>query len=124
MCKRDIILSITGLQVFVNLYQWIKSLIKILFCRHVYQTWDMRLDASSSEIFKRFHGEVFNDSFRKCVKCGKQSEYLRRVPGQYGWKKTDRELPQNKKVIDVEIIGFGEETISKRRDRIINSILK
>ena len=124
MSKRDIILSITGLIVFVNLYQWIKPLIKMIFCDHVYQTWDMRLDASDSEIFKRFHGELFKNSFRKCVKCGKQSEYLRRVTGQYGWKKTDRELPKDKTVIDVEIIGFGEETKVNRRDRIINSLLK
>lgn len=124
MSKRDIILSITGLIVFVNLYQWIKSLVKILFCDHVYQTWDMRLDASCSEIFKRFHGEVFKDSFRKCVKCDKQSENLRMVPGQYGWKKTNRELPKNKTVIDVDIFGFGEETKAMKRDRVINSLLK
>jgi hypothetical protein len=45
------------------------------------------------------------------------------IPGQYGWKKTYQELPDNKKVIDVEVFGFGEETKKMKRDRVINSIL-
>ena len=124
MSKRDIILSITGLIVFINLYQWIKSLVKILFCDHVYQTWDMRFDASESEKLKRLHGDTFKAAFRKCVKCDKQAEALSMIPGQYGWKKTYRELPKNKTVIDVEIFGFNEETKAMKRDRVINSLLK
>lgn len=124
MSKRDIILSITGLIVFVNLYQWLKPLVKILFCNHVYQTWDMRLDASESEKLKRFHGQTFNDAFRKCVKCDKGAEALSMIPGQFGWKKTYRELPKDQTVIDVEVMGMFEETKAMRRDRIINKILK
>lgn len=124
MSKRDIILSITGLIVFVNLYQWLKPLVKILFCNHVYQTWDMRLDASESEKLKRFHGQTFNDAFRKCVKCDKGAEALSMIPGQFGWKKTYRELPKDQTVIDVEVMGMFEETKAVRRDRIINKILK
>jgi hypothetical protein len=108
---------------FVNLYREIKSLVKILFCDHVYQTWDMRFDASESEKLKRFHGEVFKDAFRKCVKCEKQAEALSMIPGQFGWKKTYQELPKNQTVIDVEVFGFGEETKKMKRDRVINSIL-
>ena len=124
MSKKDFILSITGLIVFVRLYQSIKSLVKTLFCDHVYQTWDMRIDASDSKDLKRFHGEVFNSAFRKCVKCEKQSEVLSMIPGEFGWKKTYKELPKNQTVIDVEVIGFNEETRVIRRDRVINSILK
>ena len=124
MSKKDFILSITGLIVFVCLYQSIKYSVKILLCNHVYQTWDMRIDASGSQDLKRFHGEVFKDAFRKCVKCDKQSEALSMIPGQYGWKKTYRELPKNQTVIDVEVIGVNEETKVIRRDRVINSLLK
>jgi len=121
--SKNIILSITGLIVFVRLYQSIKSLVKILFCDHVYQTWDMRIDAGDSQDLKRFHGEVFKDAFRKCVKCEKRAEALSMIPGEYGWKKTYRELPKNQMMIDVEVIGFNEETKSMKRDKIINSIL-
>jgi len=124
MCKRDIILSITGLIVFVRLYDGLIPLIKIMFCDHVYQTWDMRFDCSESQKLKRLHGDTFKAAFRKCVKCDKQAETLSMLPGQFGWKKTYRELPENKTVIDVEIFGFGEETKMNRRDRIINSLLK
>jgi hypothetical protein len=124
MSKKDFILSITRFIVFVRLYQSIKSLVKILLCNHVYQTWDMRIDASGSQDLKRFHGEVFKDAFRKCVKCDKQAEALSMIPGQYGWKKTYRELPKNQTVIDVEVIGVNEETKVIRRDRVINSLLK
>jgi hypothetical protein len=58
------------------------------------------------------------------VKCDKQAEALSMIPGQFGWKKTYRELPENQTVIDVEVFGFGEETKVNRRDRIINSLLK
>lgn len=124
MSKRDIILSITGLIVFVRLYEGLVPLIKMMFCDHVYQTWDMRFDATDSESMKRFHGKTFQAAFRKCVRCDKQAEALSMIPGEFGWKKTNRELPKNKKVIDVEIFGFGEETKATRRDRIINSLLK
>jgi hypothetical protein len=120
----ETILSITRFIVFVRLYQKIKPLVKIIFCDHVYQTWDMRLDASDSQDLKRFHGEVFKDAFRKCVNCDKQAEALSMIPGQFGWKKTYRELPKNKTVIGVEVIGFNEETKAMKRDRVINSILK
>jgi len=124
MSKKDFILSITPLIRFVRLYQSIKSLVKTVFCDHVYQTWDMRIDASDSQDLKRFHGEVFNSAFRKCVKCEKQAEVLSMIPGQYGWKKTYKELPKNQTVIDVEVIGVNEETKVIRRDRVINSLLK
>lgn len=118
------ILAITGLMIFVHLYREVKSLVKILFCDHVYQTWDMRLDSNESEKMKRFHGHIFKGSFRKCVKCEKQAEYLSMIPGEFGWKKTYRELDKNSKVIDVEIFGFGEETKKMKRDRLIRDILK
>ena len=124
MGKRDIILSITGLIVFVRFYDGLIPLIKIMFCDHVYQTWDMRFDCIESQKLKRLHGDTFKCAFRKCVKCDKQAEALSMIPGQFGWKKTYRELPENQTVIDVEIFGFGEETKVNRRDRIINSILK
>ena len=124
MSKKDFILSITGLIVFVRLYEGLVPLVKMIFCDHVYQTWDMRIDASESEKLKRFHGQVFNDAFRKCVKCEKQAEALSMIPGEFGWKKTYKELPKNQTVIDVEVIGFNEETRVIRRDRVINSILK
>ena len=120
----EIILTITGLIVFVRIYEGLVPLVKIMFCDHVYQTWDMRFDASESEKLKRFHGEVFKDAFRKCVKCEKQAEALSMIPGQFGWKKTYQELPKNQTVIDVEVFGFGEETKKMKRDRVINSILK
>lgn len=123
MCKRDIILSITGLIVFVNIYRFIKPLVKILFCRHDYQTWDMRLNATGSRKLSRLHGKVFDSAFRKCVKCDKGAEYLSMVPKNFKWKKTYIELPKNKKVIDVQVMGFGEETTEMKRDRIINSII-
>jgi hypothetical protein len=119
----NFILTITGLIVFVRLYDGLVPLVKMMFCDHVYQTWDMRIDASDSEKLSRFHGEVFKDAFRKCVNCDKQAEKLSMIPGQYGWKKTYQELPDNKKVIDVEVFGFGEETKKMKRDRVINSIL-
>lgn len=131
MSKKDFILSITGLIIFVRLYQDIvrlyqdiKPLVKIMSCDHVYQTWDMRIDASDSQDLKRFHGKVFKDAFRKCVKCEKQAEELSMIPGKFGWKKTYKELPKNQTVIDVEVIGFNEETKAMKRDRVINSILK
>jgi hypothetical protein len=47
------------------------------------------------------------------------------IPGQFGWKKTYRELPEDQTVIDVEIFGFGEEeTKRQKRDRLIGDILK
>ncbi len=119
----EIILTITGLIVFVRLYEGLVPLVKVMFCDHVYQTWDMRIDASESEKLKRFHGEVFKDAFRKCVKCEKQAEALSMIPGQFGWKKTYQELPDNQTMIDVEVFGFGEETKKMKRDRVINSIL-
>jgi hypothetical protein len=122
--SKNFILSITGLITFVNLYRKIKSLVKIIFCNHVYQTWDMRLDASDSDKLSRLHGEVIKSAFRQCVKCDKGKEELSMTPGQYGWKKTYKELPKNQKVIDVDVIGFGEETKRMKRDRIINSLLK
>jgi hypothetical protein len=73
---------------------------------------------------KRFHGKMFKDAFRKCVKCDKKAEALSMIPGEYGWKKTHVELDENKKVIDVEIFGFNEETKAMKRDRVINSLLK
>lgn len=124
MGKKEIILSITGLIVFVNLYRWLLTLIKTMFCDHVYQTWDMRFDASESEKLKRFHGHTFKDAFRKCVKCDKGAEALSMIPGQFGWKKTYRDLPKDKTVIEVEVMGFDEETKTMRRDRIINKILR
>ena len=124
MGKRDIILSITGLIVFVRLYEGLVPLIKMMFCDHVYQTWDMRLDASDSDKLSRLHGEVIKSAFRQCVKCDKGKEELSMTPGQYGWKKTYKELPKNQKVIDVDVIGFGEETKRMKRDRIINNLLK
>jgi len=123
MSKR-FILSITGLMVFVRLYEWLVPLVKIMFCDHVYQTWDMRLDASESDKLKRLHGHVFRNAFRKCVKCEKQAEALSMMPGEYGWKKTYKELPDNKTIIDVEVFAFDEETKKMKRDRVINSILK
>ena len=124
MGKKEIILSITGLIVFVNLYQWIKHLVKMIFCDHVYQTWDMRFDASESEKLKRFHGQTFKDAFRKCVKCDKGAEALSMIPGQFKWKKTYIDLPKDQTVIDVEVMGMFEETKAMKRDRIINKILK
>jgi hypothetical protein len=124
MSKRDIILSLTGLIVFVRLYEGLMPLIKMMFCDHVYQTWDMRFDATDSEKMKRFHGHTFKDAFRKCVKCDKQAEKLSMIPGQFGWKKTYIDLPKDQTVIDVEIMGMFEETKAMKRDRIINSILK
>jgi|688.fasta_scaffold237500_3 hypothetical protein len=121
----DIILTFTGLIVFVRLYDGLVPLVKMLFCDHVYQTWDMRFDASDSEKMKRFHGDTFKNAFRKCVKCDKQAEALSMIPGQFGWKKTYRELPEDQTVIDVEIFGFGEEeTKRQKRDRLIGDILK
>ena len=121
----NFILSITGLIVFVRLYDGLAPLVKMMFCDHVYQTWDMRLDASDSEKMKRFHGDTFKNAFRKCVKCDKQAEALSMIPGQFGWKKTYRELPEDQTVIDVEIFGFGEsETKRQKRDRLIGDILK
>ena len=85
----------------------------------------MRLDASESQKLKRFHGDTFKNVFRKCVKCDKQAEALSMKPGQFGWKKTYRELPENQTVIDVEIFGFGEEETKRlKRDRLIGDILK
>jgi len=124
MGKKEIILSITGLIVFVNLYRWLLPLIKMMFCDHVYQTWDMRFDASESEKLKRFHGHTFKDAFRKCVKCDKGAEALSMIPGEFGWKKTYRDLPKDKTVIEVEVMGFDEETKAMKRDRIINKILR
>ena len=118
------ILSITGLIVFVRIYDGLVPLVKIMICDHVYQTWDMRFDASESEKLKRFHGDTFKDAFRKCVKCDKQAEALSMIPGQFGWKKTYRDLPKNQTIIDVEVFGFGEETKREKRDRLIRDILK
>jgi hypothetical protein len=85
----------------------------------------MRFDASDSEKMKRFHGDTFKNAFRKCVKCDKQAEALSMIPGQFGWKKTYRELPEDQTIIDVEIFGFGEvETKRQKRDRLIGDILK
>lgn len=120
----NILKLVIGVSVITELYYDIKRRLGILFCQHVYQTWDMRLNATGSRKLSRFHGKVFDSAFRKCVKCDKGAEYLRMIPGQYGWEKTDRELPKNKKVIDVQVMGFGEETVEMKRDRVINSILK
>jgi len=120
----NIILTITGLIVFVRIYDGLVPLVKIMFCDHVYQTWDMRFDASESEKLKRLHGDTFKNAFRKCVKCDKQAEALSMIPGQFGWKKTYRDLPENQTIIDVEIFGFGEETKRQKRDRLIRDILK
>jgi hypothetical protein len=120
----NIILTVTGLIVFVRLYDGLLPLIKMMFCDHVYQTWDMRFDASESEKLKRLHGDTFKNAFRKCVKCDKQAESLSMIPGQFGWKKTYRGLPKDQTVIDVEIFGFGEETKRQKRDRLIRDILK
>ena len=124
MIKRDIILSITGLILFVRLYEGLVPLIKMIFCDHVYQTWDMKFNCDESDKLKLFHGQIFHAAFRKCVKCDKQAEALSMIPGEFGWKKTYRELPKNKKVIEVYLIGFDEETKAMRRDKIINKILK
>lgn len=118
------ILTITGLIVFVRIYDGLVPLVKIMLCDHVYQTWDMRFDASESEKLKRFHGDTFKDAFRKCVKCDKQAEALSMIPGQFGWKKTYRDLPENQTIIDVKVFGFGEETKREKRDRLIRDILK
>jgi len=120
----NIILTITGLIVFVRIYDGLVPLVKIMLCDHVYQTWDMRFDASESEKLKRLHGDTFKNAFRKCVKCDKQAEALSMIPGQFGWKKTYRDLPENQTIIDVEIFGFGEETKRQKRDRLIRDILK
>ena len=120
----NFILSITGLIVFVRIYDGLVPLIKIMFCDHVYQTGDMRFDASESEKLKRLHGDTFKNAFRKCVKCDKQAEALSMIPGQFGWKKTYRDLPKNQTIIDVEVFGFGEETKREKRDRLIRDILK
>ena len=120
----NIILTVTGLIVFVRIYDGLVPLVKIMLCDHVYQTWDMRFDASESEKLKRLHGDTFKNAFRKCVKCDKQAEALSMIPGQFGWKKTYRDLPENQTIIDVEIFGFGEETKRQKRDRLIRDILK
>ena len=119
----NIILTVTGLIVLVRIYDGLVPLVKIMFCDHVYQTWDMRFDASESEKLKRLHGDTFKDAFRKCVKCDKQAEALSMIPGQFGWKKTYRDLPKNQTIIDVEVFGFGEETKREKRDRLIRDIL-
>ena len=120
----NIILTITGLIVFVRIYDGLVPLVKIMLCDHVYQTWDMRFDASESEKLKRLHGDTFKNAFRKCVKCDKQAEALSMIPGQFGWKKTYRDLPEDQTIIDVEVFGFGEETKREKRDRLIRDILK
>ena len=120
----NIILTITGLIVFVRIYDGLVPLVKIMLCDHVYQTWDMRFDASESEKLKRLHGDTFKNAFRKCVKCDKQAEALSMIPGQFGWKKTYRNLPEDQTIIDVEVFGFGEETKREKRDRLIRDILK
>jgi hypothetical protein len=84
----------------------------------------MRFDASESEKLKRLHGDTFKNAFRKCVKCDKQPEALSMIPGQFGWKKTYRDLPEDQTIIDVEVFGFGEETKREKRDRLIRDILK
>jgi hypothetical protein len=120
----NIILTVTGLIVFVRIYDGLVPLVKIMLCDHVYQTWDMRFDASESEKLKRLHGDTFKNAFRKCVKCDKQAEALSMIPGQFGWKKTYRDLPEDQTIIDVEVFGFGEETKREKRDRLIRDILK
>jgi len=124
MSKRDIILSLTGLIVFVRLYEGLIPLIKMMFCDHVYQTWDMKINSEESDKLKRLNGKIFHNHFRKCVKCEKVAESLSMIPGEFKWKKTYIDLPKNKTVIEVEVMGFGEETKAMKRDRIINSILK
>lgn len=46
------------------------------------------------------------------------------VPGNWKWVKTYKELPDKSNVIDVEVYQLGQESKSRRRDRLIKELLK
>lgn len=91
---------------------------KKTFCNHDYKFWKMRMIIEDRYLNNR---EMVK--WRKCNKCGKKQE-LSMKPGDFKWKKTYRDLPDNKNIIDVELKRVGHESKSEKRNRIINSLLK
>jgi len=118
-----LIWTIFPLSTLIKTFKSLKSVLKICFCNHVYQTWDLKFDTEDSKILGKLHGRVFQGHFRKCLKCDKGGEYLSLIPKQIKWKKTHMELPENKLVINVKMSGYGEETKAEKRDRILEKLL-
>lgn len=111
------------IQPYMSLYESISVLTKQTFCNHNYRFWKMKMLVYNKKSNLRHLDGREMLKWRKCNKCGKKQE-LSMIPGEWKWKKTYRNLPDNKNVIDVEIRQLGEETKSEKRDRLINQILK
>lgn len=121
---KDIILYITGLYPFVNLYKESKPLIKITFCKHQWSYWKSHLHCKEHQGID----DTILVKWRRCDCCGKKQE-MDMLPGNWYWKKSNISLPEDSDTIHFNVdlnSGFTHriETISDKRNKKLNQILR
>ena len=101
--------------------------IRPLFCRHQMKyfqmKWVVNTDDHSDPNYKRFNGKVWKDAFCECGKCSIQKRMIMKV-GEFGKWENEKIAPSKNGIIEIEIVPFGGETKSQRRERLIGEILK
>lgn len=100
-----------------------------LLCQHKWLFWHTRFIVDTKSLYKwrrsirNLNGKIEYNQFRQCEKCGKKQMWRQRFEGSK-WIRSYRNLDPNNRNIDKVLKIPGEESITDKRDRLINQILK